>query len=263
MSSLIPTQQKEVSFFDDAKVTAVLIDGEVYASIRHMCQALTLNTQAQQRRIERSDVLSDGQRVATVATHRRGNQNMNVLRADLVPMWLVGVDTRRMDSEKKQRLINFQKQAAKVLWNAFKRGELTAEFDVDALAEAGNASAQAYVMARAIMSLSYQQLALEQQQKLHASQLADHETRLETLENTLTSPQRVISESQASQLSQAVKNVAMTLSRQTRRNEYGGVFGELYRRYDVTSYKSLPASQFMDAISWLREWLHQIESESF
>jgi hypothetical protein len=60
----------------------------------------------------------------------------------------------------------------------------------------------------------------------------------------------------ASQISQAVKAVAMKLSEQSGRNEYGGVYGELYRKFSITSYKLLPAKKFEEAMNWLTEW-HQ------
>ena len=142
MSELIPTQQKQVTFYE-SEITAVLVDGDVYASIRHMSLALDLNARGQQQRIERNDVLSDGLMACTVHTIQ-GERPMNMLRADLVPMWLVGVDTRRMDDEKKQRIINFQKRAAKVLWEAFQDGRLTTDIDseLEAAAAAGDMAAQ-------------------------------------------------------------------------------------------------------------------------
>jgi hypothetical protein len=50
----------------------------------------------------------------------------------------------------------------------------------------------------------------------------------------------------------------MALGKQTKRNEYGGVYGELYRRYGITSYKLLPAAKFEAAMKWLDEWLQSI-----
>ena len=61
------------------------------------------------------------------------------------------------------------------------------------------------------------------------------------------------------QLSQAVKTVAMKLSKASGRNEYGGVYGELYRKFGITSYKQLPAAKFDEAMSWLNEWRESIE----
>ena len=48
----------------------------------------------------------------------------------------------------------------------------------------------------------------------------------------------------------------MSLTKRTGRNEYGGVYGEFYRKFGITSYKLLPASQFNNAIEFLTEW-HQ------
>lgn len=64
------------------------------------------------------------------------------------------------------------------------------------------------------------------------------------------------------QISQAVKAVAHELGKRTKRNEYGGVYGELYRRYNINSYKILPKSKFEDALNWLNEWLQSMISDS-
>lgn len=266
MSENLPAaiEQKEIDFYGD-EVTAVrLQNGLVYASLRHMCQALDLNTRGQHQRIERSDVLAEGLMVCVTHTIK-GERPTTVLRADLVPLWLAGVTTKRLEPDKREKLIRFQKEAAKILWEAFQDGRLTApaEIDMDALAEAGNASAQAYVLARAIMRLSYQQVAMEQKLQTYQQHTDNRLDALETAVNQLTAPDQHITDAQASQLSQAVKTVAMLLSKQSRRNEYGGVYGELYRRYNITSYKSLPNNQFNHAMAWLNEWREMLETDTF
>ena len=60
-------------------------------------------------------------------------------------------------------------------------------------------------------------------------------------------------EEQASQISQAVKTVAMTLSKASGSNQYGAVYGELYRKFGITSYKLLPAKRFNEAMSFPHE----------
>ena len=258
MTELIPTQQKQVTFYE-SEITAVLIDGDVYASIRHMCQALGLDTQGQTQRIGRNEVLSDGLMVCVTHTIQ-GERPTNVLRADLVPMWLTGVSTRRLDDNKRARLIDFQKRAAKILWQAFQRGELTDNLDIDALAEAGDEVAETYQIGRAIMTLARNHLQLRQQM---SQRFADYDRRLESLETAVSSADRVVSEAQAMEVSQAVKAIAMILSKQTKSNQYGAIYGEMYRRYSITSYKQLPASKFADCMDWLNEWRDQLESETF
>ncbi|MEM7113578.1 MAG: phage antirepressor N-terminal domain-containing protein [Chloroflexota bacterium] len=260
----VAIEQKEIDFYGD-EVTAVrLEDGQVYASLRHMCNALELNARGQRQRVDRTDILAEGLMVCITHTIK-GARPTTVLRADLVPLWLAGVATKRLAPDKRDKLIRFQREASKVLWEAFQDGRLTTtdEIDMDALADAGNASAQAYVMARAIMRLSYQQVAMEQQLQAYQQHTDGRLDALETAVTQLTAPERHITDAQASQLSQAVKTVAMILSKQTRRNEYGGVYGELYRRYNITSYKSLPNTQFSDAMTWLNEWREMLETETF
>ena len=58
-----------------------------------------------------------------------------------------------------------------------------------------------------------------------------------------------------------VLSILITLSKQTKRNEFGGVYGELYRRYEITSYKDLPAKSFEPAMTFLSDWYQQITNE--
>ena len=95
-----------------------------------------------------------------------------------------------------------------------------------------------------------------------AQRLDEHDRRLEEVEATLGDSDRHVTPDQASQLSQAVKTVAMKLSIASRRNEYGGVYGELYRKFGITSYKQLPAAKFDEAMRWLNEWRENIEGDA-
>ncbi len=48
------------------------------------------------------------------------------------------------------------------------------------------------------------------------------------------------------------------LTCKTGRNEFGGVYGELYREFGITSYKLLPANRFEEAMHWLGDWYAQV-----
>lgn len=117
-------------------------------------------------------------------------------------------------------------------------------------------------MAVAVMRLARQQLPIEAQQQEHAGRLDDHERRLEVVEAMLGDPGQAISPAQATRISQAVKSIAMKLGERTGRNEYGGVYGELYRRFAIPSYRELPAHEFDEAMDWLVEWWQQISDSA-
>lgn len=141
-----------------------------------------------------------------------------------------------------------------MLWRAFREGRLTADPTFDDLMAQDTPEARAVRMAEAVLQLARNQLMMR-------SQIEEHGRRLEEIEAQLGDPGRKITPAQATNISQAVKAVAMALSKASRRNEYGGVYGELYRRYEVPSYRELPVSKYDDVIAWLNEWLQSISGD--
>jgi len=83
--------------------------------------------------------------------------------------------------------------------------------------------------------------------------VGDMQKRLTAVEQKLT-PGTAVTDEQAMQISQAVKAIAMEMEKRSGRNEFQGVYGELYRRFGITSYKLLPAEKFADAMQFLTEW---------
>ncbi len=245
-------EQKEVAFYGDELTAIRGSDGHIYVSIRHLCDALGIDTQAQVRRIRRQNVLLRGLQRVAIMTPQRGQQQTYMLRADLVPLCLSGISTRAVNEDIRSKLEKFQEEAAAVLWEAFQDGRLTADPTFNTLlAQEDNPSVQAYKIAAAIMKMAQQQILLE-------SRVDSHERRIEELESIVGDTRHHVTPGQAAQISQAVKAVAMALGKQTGRNEYGGVYGELYRRFEITSYKLLPKNKFDDAMGFLTDWYARV-----
>ncbi len=191
----------------------------------------------------------------------RGQQTTYVLRVDLVPLWLTGLETSRVGDEAQDKIIRYKREAVKVLWEAFQEGRLTGDTSFSELLEGNSAAAQAYKMARAMMELARNQVLLEARLDSQDTRLSEYEKRLEGVETTLGYTGRYVTPDQASQISQAVKTVALKLGKKSGRNEYGAVYGELYRKFGITGYKQLPASKFQQAMNWLNEWRENIEGK--
>ena len=257
--SLAVVEQREVTFYDDELTAVRAEDGRVYASLRHMCEALQIDTTGQRQRIQRHTVLARGLMVCKIQTIQ-GERDAYVLRVDLVPLWLTGVRTSMVKDDVRAKLEHFQEEAAAVLWEAFQDGRLTADPAFDELLQQDSPAAQAYKMAAAIMKMARHQLLLESRINTHDQQLSDHDQRLEAIETQLGSG-RTITPDQATAVSQAVKAIARELGKQTKRNEYGAVYGELYRRYRIPSYRELPAGKYEDAMQWLGEWYQDLTGE--
>ena len=244
-------QQREVEFYED-RLTAVRGgDGQIYVSVNEMCAALGIGPQAQRQRIEGHEVLRDG--LARVLVNTAGGpQLIYMMRTDLVPLGLSGVRAGAVRDGAREKLIRFQREAARVLWEAFQEGRLTAESDaIDLFEGVSPETIQAVQLAQAVLALARNQALLEARL---SGRIAAVETRLETVEEALTPAGRNVTPDQASQVSQAVKAVALALGQKTNRNEFGAVYGELYRKFGITGYKMLPARRFDEAMKFLTDW---------
>lgn len=267
-NALIPVKQKTVTFYDD-QITAVLVeDGTVYVPLRPICDLLGVAWSAQRTRIKRDPILSNELTTCVIVTITQGQppqrREMSCLSVDFISGFLFGINANRVKPELREKIIRYQYESYKVLAEAFNEGRLTMDDGVEALIQADpdNVAVQAYQMAMAIAKLARQQLAIEVHLQNQSEMLTDHEVRLEQLEASLSDDAH-ISDAQAAQLSQAVKAVAIVLGQQTKRNEFPGVYGELYRRYDCSSYKLLKKKDFDSAMNWLNEWKGSLESDTF
>lgn len=263
---LVPIQERTVVFYDD-ELTAVLVEvgqrSEIYVPMRPIVENLGLTWSPQLRRINRDPVLSEAATSVTVTVTESGQRGaMTCLPLKYLPGFLFGISVNRVKDAYREAVIRYQRECYDVLWEAFQEGRLTADPALSDLAAGDSPAAIAYRMASAVMRLARQQLLLETQQQEQAAQLVDHDERLERLEQMLPEPSRAISQSEAMQISQAVKAIAQALGKQTGRNEYGGVYGELYRRFEITSYKLLPAHRFEEAMAFLTEWHQNLTGDS-
>lgn len=144
--NLVPIEQKTVDFYGDELTAVRADDGQIYVSIKHMCEALGLAQRGQVLRIKRSEVLNEGYEGGIVMITPGGKQRSGMLRADLVPLWLSGVSTSRVSDNIRARLVKYQKESAKVLWEAFQDGRLTADASFDELLQTNSEAVQAYKM---------------------------------------------------------------------------------------------------------------------
>ena len=264
--ALVPIQQRQVIFYED-EITAVLIEAaerqEIYVPIRQISDYLGLAFAAQRTRINRDPVLSDAVRIINISTESEKGGNPNVLCIPLkyMPGWLFGISVTRVKPELQDKILRYQRECYDVLWDAFQEGRLATTGDVtfdELLQRSDSEAVEAYKMLQAMVKLARNQILIEARLEYHDSRLADYETRLEAVETVLGDPGRSVTPDQAMQISQAVKMVAMELGKRTKKNEYGSVYGQLYRQFAVTSYKQLPSSQFEQAMSWLTNWYKRI-----
>lgn len=246
--ALVPIEERTVLFYGDEiqGVTVMVAPSQtaVYIPIRPLCGYLGVTWDPQRRRILRDPVLAPEAQTIVVET-AGGPQEMTCLPLDLLNGWLFGISAARVREDVRERLIRYQRECYRVLAAAFQGPP------------AGDALSQVEELGYALITLAREQRQFDRRLSSTETAVEDVTRRVFALEERVA-PGEPVTEEQASQISQAVKAVAMAQGKKTGRNEYGGVYGELYRRFGITSYKLLPARRFGEAMEFLSEWWRQV-----
>jgi hypothetical protein len=263
--ALAPLEEKRVLFYDD-EITAVLVnvDGrqQIYIPLRPLCERLGVTWPSQLNRVNRDPVLAKKLQGVFITNTPGGRQEMSCLPLDYLNGWLFGINASRVKEEIRAKLIRYQEECYRVLAEAFREGRLSSDATFDELLQSDSDAVQAYKMALAVVKLARNQIVLEARLDEQGQNLVVYGERLDQIEAKLGDTGQTVTEEQASQISQAVKAVAIALGKQSKRNEFGGVYGEFYRRFGITSYKLLPARHFDKAMRFLTDWHQSVVGEA-
>jgi hypothetical protein len=251
--ALMPTDERAVDFYGD-ELRVYVLDGEPYVPLRPICDFLGVSWSGQSERIKRDAVLSETVRFVRVTRTNPagGRPELLCLPLEYLNGWLFGINASRVREELRERLIRYQRDCYRVLAQAFQGG---------AVASPSSALTQIRDMALAIANMAEQQMLLEGRVTTTEARLdkaavvvGDLSKRLGKLESRL-SPGSFITEEQAAEVSQRVKALAGRLQEQTPgKNYYQSIFGELYRRFNVSSYKLIRQDSYAEVIAFLEEW---------
>lgn len=265
-NSLVPVEQKTVTFYED-ELTAVVVEvddrRQVFVPLRPICDYLGLSWSGQFERLGRDLILSElvlSVRVTRTDIDPAGKQphasDMVALPLDYLNGWLFGINARRVKDAVRPSLLRYQKECYRILYEATQEGRLSVEDDFETyLAQADPAVVDAYKVATAVVKIARQQVIFDAELRQAHSKLSAHEQRLERLEERLDTAENVTDE-EASQISQAVKAIALA----SPEKNFGAVYGELYRREGVTSYKNIKRTRYKAVLEWLTEWYQALTS---
>lgn len=112
MGNLITVNFRQDTLF------AVERDDGVFVAVKPMCESLGLAWQSQHQRIKDDPVLSEG--ITTIVIPSPGGaQETTCLKLDLVNGWLFKIDSRRVKEEVRPKLLAYQRECYRVLFDAF------------------------------------------------------------------------------------------------------------------------------------------------
>jgi hypothetical protein len=284
---LVPVEQRQVALLDGSAVMAARTDsGDIYVPLRPMCATLGLSAPSQIRRIRADEVLAESLRELRIDT-AGGPQTYQCLHLEAVPLWLGLVQPSKVKEHLRDRLRVYKRWMRQKVWEAFNAETGIAQAitgpDVTPDRPATDADTelaalrQVEQLGQALTTLARQQMALARR---HDRAIADVRSDVEALRDRLdraavimrdtifdvTSlktrmlPGVTISDEQAAEIAGLVRAIATEMTAREvpqagkrRTNAYGALYDELYRRYNVSSYKLLRVEQYRDVLAWLQE----------
>jgi P22_AR N-terminal domain/ORF6C domain len=259
--------QKLVSFYGDELIAVQIEDGTIYAPFNRLCENLGLDRVGQVQRIRRHEVLRDTLVMLTIET-LGGPQIVQCLRIDVLPLWLSGIQAGRItDEDLREKLIRYQKEAAVVLWQAFRPQILVEEPPENhESALAIGQLEQIIEQLRAMQKMAEEQIALIRRMDAAArivksiqTDVADVQIRLGVLEERLH-PSAYITDEQVAEVQSAVAAVAMALTqRDPSKNHFQSIHTELHRRFKAKSYSLIRVEQYGAVLAFLEEWEEAME----
>lgn len=260
--ALIPVDEREVYFYDDTLVAVLVLPPDmdkpqIYVPVKPLSDALGLVWSGQYERLQRDEILSEVAQLIRVTriNSQRGNPDSLCLPLEFIPGWLFGITSTRVKEELREKILRYRRECYAVLADAFSEGRLTADPAFLEVLATDTPAVQTYKMLQAMTQLARNQMLMEARL---VSRLDHYEQRLESIEAHLGDPGRHVTPDQAMQISQAIKAIALEIQKRTKKNEYGAIYGQLYREFGITSYKQLPAAKFERAMEWLAEWYRRI-----
>ncbi len=270
-SSLIPVEEQVIDFYGDP-IIAVLVAGdpqpEIYVPIRPLCEYLGLAWSGQYERLKRDPVLDESLRFVRVTRTNSsgGDPNVLCLPLEYLPGWLFGINVARIRPALQEKVTRYRRECFRVLWRAFQADALSALGRRDGQLGTPTDLVSIRDMGMAIVQMAEQQLALEQRVTEHNGRLDRAATVIKEVQRRLTSvedqlaPDAAITEGQAAEIAARVKAIAKALSeRDPSKNHYQGVFGELYRRFRVTTYKQVRQEHYQEVLAFLADWQASIQ----
>src|SRR5947209_1308931 len=196
---LVPVNEQSVRFCG-SEITMAVVQMEdhtrMYIPLRPICTSLGLSWSGQRERIYRDPILSEEVRFVRFP-NLGGNLEVLCLPLEYLNGWLFGVNATRVKPELRDKVIRYQRECYRILWQAFQQ---EARPTVEAPSVPLAALQQIRNMGLAIAQMAEQQMEMEQRLTTRLDRAArvvgDLQRRLGAVETKLH-PQTLVTDEQA------------------------------------------------------------------
>ena len=255
-----PLHSYDFFFYDDTFKAYLATDRNWYIPLNAVCQALDIDTVGQRQRIERDEAINDRLILLPLETPYQDTTRVRevyCLNLRTLPYWLGTIDTSRIKSEHKNKVILFKREFAEAAWAVFRSdivpGEILQEMDTYATPDeqALNEMMDKWRAMRKQVDLMSGKVDAELERI--GAKFSDLEARLGAMEG-LVNRGTPINDSQQTQLHKMMELVAEALHAKTREPKtmcWAQVHNDFKETFEIFVFTALPANQYQKAVELL------------
>ena len=249
-----PERERVMPFRGKEIATADLKDGRGYVSVRSLCQAFGLDPRARRKRLMRAQNFFEPYTAMILMTTPGGPQPTLCLMAEVVPMFLAGVELERIhDPEVRETMQVYMEEVATVLSEHF------------GISERGEMQFLRASLARMVVE---QELFEEQIAKKVEAELANirraHEEKIQQIRaafgelrqqvtrlEAVAGPKARLTPEQLGQLRQSVATLGALLQERGVAKPYPGIYMDITRLTGVSRSEDIRQEDFPQVIAFL------------
>lgn len=260
-------EQEVIPFYDHSIVAVRRDDGRIVVTLPSLCAGMNLNTQAQVRRAERTEALA-GQIAYPWLETEYGPQEQPALVLDVLPGWLMGVDTKRLKGEAHDTVLAYQREAYAVLYQHFATRALALPAPQAAIAANPQIAGEVTALAEqidtlngtinlmrehleALLGLPGQVAEIQGIVESLAERQGNTDTRLAAVDARTKRLTPAHTRAVQEQINRMVRTTASSPIPLT----HMVIYGRLKTRFQVGSYKEVDDAHFDELMAWLQNAL--------
>jgi hypothetical protein len=262
-------EQERIPFYGREIIAVRLDDGRIVVTLQSLCEGMNLNTFAQIRRAERTESLAGDVARPWLETDY-GAQERPALTLTVLPGWLLGVDTKRLQGEAHDTVLAYQREAYGVLYQHFATRALALPAPQAAIAATASPEIAGHVAAlaeqidfmngaltmmrehlEALLGLPGQVAEIQGLVESLAERQGSTDTRLAAVDvrtKRLTPAHTRAVQEQINRMVRATASNPFPLTHMV-------IYGRLKTRFQVGSYKEVDDARFDELMAWLQDAL--------
>ncbi len=250
-----PQRIDEIEFLDRKFIVGVLGDGFGYVTLNSLCDAFGLDRRAQRQKIDRNSWYYDEFSEWVNFPTEGGVQKTFCLRADSLPIFLTNVNLFQVkDKENFKILEQFIRENHIVLaeyWGIADREQIMVSRQVIERLIMEHAEMEGTDPKKVKEDLDRFRTEVEETMEKIRVAFSKLQTDVKQMQQWV-GPTNRISPEQGAEIQHKIKQLAeLKIEYMNIASPYGAIYGSMYKRFSVTSYKEIKMSDYPHVLKWL------------